>query len=180
MQTLFIPDIVRINLLHKDSSPLRQKNILVGIQTFATHKNNIDISPFLSNPDGQIIITKEEIKQRADIFVSYGIMDYDSLETARPGIRIYYWGNDSLDRLINHWKANLENKQLRVRSELETDLLRGTEDLIAAIRKREAEDLEIFSLCFNRQMDIKDNIILVSDVWDKPQKERSYTANLPV
>src|SRR5678809_165380 len=72
METLFIPDIIRIDLKDDLGKPLRQKNILLGIQTFANHKNNIDIYPFLSDKDGRFKITKEQVKERANIFISYG------------------------------------------------------------------------------------------------------------
>jgi hypothetical protein len=180
MQTLFIPDIIKFSLLNKQGNPLRQGNILIGIQTFATHKNNIDISPFLSDKNGQFIITKDRVMERADIFIDYGIMDYGSLESARPDIKIYYWGNQSLDRYINYWRMLLKKKKTRVKTEMEIKLLGHMEQRFAEITKRETEDLKIYSNCFNRETKFSDDIILVSDNWDGPEKEKVYTATLPV
>lgn len=180
MQTLFVPDIIKIDLLDKHGNPLRQGNILIGIHTFATHKNNIDISPFLSDPNGQYIITKDQVMKRADIFIDYGIMDYGSLESARPNIQIYYWGNKSLTRYINYWTMLLKNKKTRVKTEMEIKLLGHMEQRFAEITKRETEELEIYSSCFNRQAKLIDDIILVSDIWDNFENERIYTATLPV
>lgn len=180
MQTLFIPDIIKINLLGKDGNPLRQENILIGIHTFATHKNNIDISPFLSDTGGQCIITKEQVNKRADIFIDYGIMDYGSLESARPDIQIYYWGNKSLDRYVSYWTMLLKNKKTRVKTEMEIKLLGHMEQRFAEITKRETEELEIYSNCFNRQTKFGNDIMLVSDRWDKPDNEKVYNATLPI
>ncbi|MFL5742872.1 MAG: hypothetical protein ACJ75B_21815 [Flavisolibacter sp.] len=180
MQALFIPDIIKINLRERHGNPLRQENVLIGIHTFATHKNNINISPFLSDTTGQFIITKDQIKERADIFIDYGIMDYGSLESARPDIQIYYWGNNSLNRYINYWTMLLKNKKTRVKTEMEIKLLGHMEQRFAEITKRETEELEVYSNCFNRQTKLSDDIILVSDHWDRPENEKAYTATLPV
>lgn len=178
MQTLFIPDTIKINLIDNHGNPLRQKDILIGIHTFATHKNNIDISPFLSDTNGQFFITKDHVKERADIFVNYGVMDYDSLESARPGIKIYYWGNQSLDRYIKYWTMLLKNKKTRVKTEMEIKLLGHLEQRFAEIVKRETEELEIYSTCFNRKTNLSDDIILINDNWHKPENEKVYTAIL--
>lgn len=180
MQTLFIPDIVQINLIDKKGNPLKQENVLIGIQTFATHKNDVDISPFLSDTAGQFIISKEQVIERADIFISYGIMDYGSLESAKPDIQIYFWGNDSLDRYISYWTMLLKNKKARVKTEMEKKLLGQMEQRFAEITKRESEELEIYSNCFNRTTKLRDDIILVSDIWEKPIKEKQYSVTLPV
>ena len=178
MQTLFIPDIIKIDLVDKQGNPLRQKNILIGIHTFATHKNNIDISPFLSDTNGQFIITKENLKKRADIFTDYGVMDYGTLESAKPDIQVYYWGNKSLDRYIKYWTMILKNKRTRVKTEMEIRLLGHLEERFAEIENREVNDLEIFSTCFNRQTKIETDIILIEDRWDTSQDEKAYSATL--
>ena len=180
MQTLFIPDVIKINLLDKRGNSINQGNILIGIHTFATHKNNIDISPFLSDTTGQFVITKDQIKKRADIFIDYGIMDYDMLEYARPGIQIYYWGNKSLDRYINYWAMILRDKKTRVKTEMEIKLLGHLEQEFAKIDKRETEELEIYSNCFNREINLNDDVVLVTDHWDKPADEKVYSVTLPL
>jgi DNA replication protein DnaD len=178
MQTLFIPDIIHIAFSDKDGNSLRQENILIGIHTFATHKNDVDISPFLSDKTGQITITKDQIKQRVDNFISYGIMDYNSIEYAKPNIQIYFWGNSSLDRYIDYWSSLLDNKKNRKQSEAEIKMYKKFEKDFAEIRKREAEELEIFSSCFNRNTKQRKDIILVEDIWDKAVTEKNYTVTL--
>jgi hypothetical protein len=111
MQTLFIPDKIQIDFLDGNNNPLRQDKILIGIRTFANHKNDIDLSPFLTDSMGSLTINSVDIKDRFDSFVSYGLMDYSSLETAKPGIEIYFWGNKSLDRYIDYWTKLLNGKK---------------------------------------------------------------------
>jgi hypothetical protein len=180
MEILFIPDIIRIELTDDLGKPLRQENILLGIQTFANHKNNIDIYPFLSDQDGRLTITKEQVKQRADIFISYGIMDYAPLEYAKPDIEVYYWGNNKLDQCINYWSMLLKNKKNRKVTEMEKKLLGHLEQKFAEIEERETQELQIFTSCFNRSRKQKQDIILVCDSWDKQVNERSYIVSLSV
>jgi len=180
MQTLFIPDIIRLEITGKTGDPFRQENILVGIKTFATHKNDIDISPFLSDKEGGITITKEQLSHRADIFISYGLMDYVSLIYAKPGIQIYFWGNNRLDHCISYWSSLLNHKKNRKQTEMEIKLLKRFEKDFAEIEKRETEELEIYSSCSNRNTTQKEDIILVSDIWDKPCAEKIYKVILPI
>ena len=180
METLFIPDIIRIDLTDDLGKPFRHENILLGIQTFANHKNDINLYPFLSDRDGRLTITKEQVKERADIFISYGIMDYIQLEYAKPEIQIYYWGNDKLDQCINYWSMLLRNKKNRKVTEMEKKLLGHLAEKSAEIEERETQELQIFSSCFNKTRRQKQDIILVSDSWDKPVYEKSYTVSLSV
>jgi len=83
---LTIPEKITIFLTDLEGQAIKQDKILVGIRTFATHKNDINLSPFLSDKDGKIEITKKDIQYQADNLISYGIMDYSSLETAKPNI----------------------------------------------------------------------------------------------
>lgn len=178
MQTLFIPDKIEIEILDKQGNPFRQENILLGIHTYATHKNNIDISPFLSDKDGRITITKEQLVNRADIFISYGIMDYGTLKSARPEIKIFFWGNDCLDRYINYWTMILRNKKDRQQYEKLGDIMGKFAKQSAELEIREREELHLFQTCFNRTTKQKQDMILCSDKWDTQLTEKKYKVTL--
>ncbi len=180
MQTLFLPDNLHIDIIDKEGNPFRQENILIGIQTFATHKNDINISPFLTDANGHITIKKDELKNKADIFISYGLMDYVSVEYAKPDINIYFWGNKAIDRYITYWSTLLRHKKTYKPTQLKIKLLGHLNEEFAKIEKRETEELEIFYSCFNRTTVQKDDIVLVSDSWDKPSSECSYKVTLAV
>src|SRR3569833_3312155 len=96
-QTLFIPERINIELRNKKDEPLHQPNIFIGIRTMAFHTNDIDLSPFLSDAEGRLSITKDQIEEAADNFISYGLMDYVPLIYAKPGIEIYFKGSKNIN-----------------------------------------------------------------------------------
>ena len=178
MQTLFIPDKIQIDFLDGNNNPLRQNRILIGIRTFSNHKNDIDISPFLTDSSGSVTITSVDIKERFDNFVSYGLMDYSSLETAKPKIEIYFWGNKSLDRYISYWTKLLSGKKDLKQFEMWGDQLGKLQKESAKIEQKEREELKLFETCFNKTTKISDDLILVNDSWNKQNSELKYRVKL--
>ena len=178
MQTLFIPDKIQIDFLDGNNNPFRQERILIGIRTFANHKNDIDLSPFLTESSGSLIITSADIKERFDNFVSYGLMDYSSLETAKPKIEIYFWGNKSLDRYITYWTKLLSGKKDLKQFEMWGDQLGKLQKEFAKIEQKEREELKVYETCFNKKTKFSDDLILVKDNWDKPNGELIYKVKL--
>lgn len=176
---LQVPDIVNIDFVDNVGKPLRIENILIGIQTFATYKNNINCFPFLSDKDGRITITKADIKDRANNFVYNGIMDYSELESAKPEIEIYLWGNTAIDRCITGWRENLARRNGR----LEVNQFGKNSKLLLTPSKeteaRERQELILFETCFNRSLQQLDNIVLVKDKWDTKGSQKSYRLNFP-
>ena len=180
MQTLFIPKIIHIEIVDKNGDPFRQENILIGIQSFATHKNDISLSPFLSDKVGRITITKEQIKYREYRCITYGLMDYVGVIYAKPDIEIYFWGNNKLDNYINYWGNLFSYRKSGEQAKRLNRLLGSVEFKSTDIHKEEEEEFDIYSTCFNRKTDQKEDIILVTDIWDKPMKERNYEVSLLV
>ena len=185
MQTLYIPEKIEIQLEDALGNPILRDKILIGIRTFANHKNNVDLSPFLSDKNGIIKITADDIKERFDVFVSYGLMDYVSLESAKPMVEIYYWGNNSLNRYLNYWTKILEEKKDPKRFEKTwgeklanawKDKLTELESEFVAIEKRERQELKIFESCYNRKASQIEDVVLIEYKWDKPNKELNYHA----
>ena len=192
METLFIPDLIQIQLLRSNvnfftkyfSEPaekaFNQDNILLSIKTIANHKNNVELSPFQSNKNGLIIITKEQLIKRKDTFISYGLMDYQSIESAKPDITICLMGKLSLEVEINYLKAILENKNdLALYEKLGTNV--GKQTIKAAeIEKQERQDLDVFQNCFNQKIRFKQDVTLISDKWDIPCSTKYYKAVLSI
>ena len=174
MQTLFIPDKIQIDFFDSNNNPLHQDKILIGIRTFANHKNDIDLSPFLTDGLGSLTITSADIKKRYDNFVSYGLMDYSSLETAKSGIEIYFWGNERLDRYINCWTLLLNKKKNLNQFKIWGNQLGERQKEFAEIERREHEELIIFETCYNRATTFSDDLMLVKDDWNKPDSELIY------
>ena len=173
-----LPDEIKIQFYDKADNPFRQDKLLVGIKTFATHKNDINLSPFLSDTNGQIAISQDELQQTADNFISYGLMDYGSIESAKPNIEIYFWGNDSLKRYLDYWTSLLDKKKDLKNFEMWGELLRQRDKEFAAIEKKERETVAKFASCFNRQTKIKTDLTLIKDNWDGREKIKNYKVNL--
>ena len=173
-----IPDNIEIQFYDKADNPLRQDKLLVGIRTFATHKNDIDLSPFLSDSNGLITITQVDLKQTTDNFISYRLMDYGSIESAKPNIEIYFWGNDSLKKYLDYWTSLLANKKDLKNYEKWGGTLGKRDKEAAMIEKQEREIYAKFDTCFNRQTKIKRDLTLAKDTWDGTQATKIYRVNL--
>ena len=178
MQTLLIPDKIQIDFFDGNNNPLQQDRILIGIRTFANHKNDIDLSPFLTDSSGSVTITSEDIKERFDNFVSYGLMDYSSLETAKPKIEIYFWGNKSIDRYISYWTKLLSGKKDLKQFEMWGGQLGRLQKELAQIEQREREELKLYETCFNRTTKVSDDLVLINDSWEKQNTELKYKVKL--
>jgi hypothetical protein len=146
---LKIPDEVTIQLVDNGGHPVRLDNVVVGIRTFATHKNDIHISPFYTNADGQVRITKKDINKAADRFIDFGLMDYVSLESAKPKVEIHVWTDQEIERFINYWDPIVE----------QTNHFDNTEK----------KTLERFKTCNNKKISG-----VVSDNWDGRQSKYQY------
>nr|WP_294944735.1 hypothetical protein [uncultured Mucilaginibacter sp.] len=175
-QTLFIPDRVIIEFTGNDGSPFKQENILIGIRTHASRKNDIDLSPFVTNTDGRIDISREEILKCADIFISYGLMDYIGLEYAKPHTEIYFLGNSRINIYLG----------TEIDPELEKSLSTYIPDWDivdykqqSMERAKDKDDYELYTNCYNRSTKIIDNVILAKDNWSKKQAEVFYKVAVP-
>jgi hypothetical protein len=178
MQTLFIPDKIQIDFSDEENNPLQQDKILIGIRTFANRKNHIDLSPFLTDQNGIIRITSQDIKNNFDNFISYGLMDYSSLESAKPEIEIYFWGKKNLNRYINYWTKILENKNALKQFEKWGNKLGKREIESAKIEQKEREELKILQTCFNGTTNYFDDIIIIKDNWDRENDIVKYNVKL--
>jgi hypothetical protein len=174
MQTLFIPEKIIIELKDQNGNSFNQKNILFGIKTFANRRNDIELSPFISNENGVITITKNDIEKNLENFYSYGLMDYSSIESAKPEIEIYYWGNKNLENYLKYWSKILEGKADLKQYEIWGEKLGKRESESAKIEKRERDEMEIYSSCKNREFKQIENVTILKDNWGKPKTELNY------
>jgi len=143
---LVIPEHIEIQLTTSAGVPYKQSNVIVGIHSFATRKNDIELSPFISDKNGIITITKDQIIERARNFISYGIMDYNSLESAKSTVELFIWTKDKIQRYLNYWEPlvkenptkNLADWQIRV---MDKEML--------AIQEREQNEVELIKKSHN-------------------------------
>ena len=100
-----LPDKIIIQLVTEDGQPFKQEDILIGIQTLAERKNDINLSPFLSDNNGKIEITNSQLRETAHDFISYGIMDHLTIESAKDNIEIYLLGEKEIKDNLDYWSA---------------------------------------------------------------------------
>ena len=159
---MIIPKKISLQITNEIGKPVRVKNILIGIRTFATRKNDIKLYPFVSNENGEIIIEKDQILNAANAFISYGIMDYASLESAKSTVEIYTWNNHEIERHITFIEARISNyskdevfesMMLKINGE------KGLSDYLKEIddnKKSEIKELNIFKSAVNNKFRIKE------------------------
>ena len=174
MQTLYIPEKIVIEFKDENGNPNHQNNILVGIQIFANYKNDIHLSPFLSDQNGIINISKNDIEKSLSNFISYGLMDYSSLESAKPEIQIQYLGNSSINKYLEYRTKILSGKTDLKQFEIWGEKLGKRDQEFAQIEKREREEFEIYSSCNNRKFNEIEDVILIQDNWGSQKSELIY------
>jgi hypothetical protein len=174
---LFVPDLITIEFGDKNDNPFYQKSILIGIKTHASHKNDIDIYPFMSDEQGHLRITQDQINERTNDFISYGLMDYASLDSAKPVIELYFWGNKSIRRYLGYDTDPdlLQNLLTYIPGFNEEDFKRQRIE-----QRKQEKDYLLYEECFNRSTNIENDIILAEDSWDQPKKEVHYKFKIPV
>jgi len=168
-----LPDIITIQFHDLQGETFHQRNILVGIKTIATHKNDITLSPFLSDNEGRIVITKEDLLAAAGDVYETGLMDYSSLESAKPEIEIIFIGKDKLKSQVRYYEilsGDRRSSLLKVEREL-------TKKELAAVEQKKAwTDLyEKYKNCFNLKTSIDHDITLATDVWDGRESVKHYS-----
>ena len=173
-----LPDKITIQFRTADGSSFQQENILIGVQTFVEHKNDIDLSPFLTDKDGNIEISKADLNKTADDFISYGIMDYSTIESAKNEIELYLWTEKQIADYLDYW----DKKEITdIESEVRTNpIFRMTskqkEQLIKEfmeVDKKEKMRLEKFRMAFNKNLETSKTPRVV-DQWDGRSKEYHY------
>ena len=173
-----IPKKIIIEFQDKENRPLHQDNILFGIKTSATRKNNIDISPFATNKNGSATIFKEDFQKLANEYIYLGIMDYTSLDSANENIQIYFIGRKNLENRISYLEKLVKNTRYLKQSEMWGDKLGKFDKEMALIEKRNVELLNQYITSFNMTTNIKTDTQLISDLWDKSEPERHYVCRL--
>jgi hypothetical protein len=175
---LVIPDRIEIGFYDKSDRPIRQDRLLIGINTYANRKNDIQLSPFLTDDKGTITLNKSDILQSAENFISQGIMDYNSIESANPNIDIFLWGTEDIDKYLSYWTTILSNRAALKNIELWGNSLGNRDQEAALIEKHQREEVHLYETCFNRTTRFRSNLILFRDNWDGREKEKKYKITL--
>jgi hypothetical protein len=166
---LIIPESIKVQLTTNKGENFKQENIILGIQTYATRKNNIELSPFISNSDGIVLITKDQIIERAENFISYGIMDYSSLETAKPSVHLYVWTKEMVKQYLNYWEPIIAKNPV---NKLKDWQISGMGSKLLSIQNEQRTEFNNYKNSYN--LHSISNSSRVSLNWDGTEKN-SYT-----
>ena len=170
-----LPEKITVNIVDKSGSPLCKSNILVGIKTFATTKNDIELSPFSSDDKGKIIITKQELLKLETEAINSALMDYALLNTAKPEVNIFLIDTEEVNKRINYL-LELSKKQEANAHYLKTSI--GNEQVgslindIKIVNDKISKELTIDLNSYNRKNKV-DSISIKAN-WQEHEKEYSY------
>jgi hypothetical protein len=88
MASLLLPDKVVLRLVDSASNPFRVANVLFFIHTFAKRKNDFTLGPFVTDREGVVTITKQDLLAETTAHYDSGLMDYDAVENCQPIVEI--------------------------------------------------------------------------------------------
>lgn len=99
---MMIPEKIEIQIINKAGHPNPINNLLFGLKIYNNKDSWYNFSPFRSNPDGKVLLTRLSIIINASI-----IPDENDLEQTE--FEIYVWKGQQTDSLIFRTRKSLIN-----------------------------------------------------------------------
>lgn len=121
MDNFKIPNQIIVQLIKSTQQDFPINNILLYIKIFARHKNDYLLGPFVSNENGEILITKLLLENEIQATIESGIMDYDDIEGCSSEVEIHLYSQKEINNLIES------------RTKVWTELLKGEKKRWASI-----------------------------------------------
>ena len=117
MSKLILPDIIKVRLVKPRQLDLPVDNILLYIKTHASHKNDFELGPFVSDKDGIITISKSDLDNEVAATYDSGLMDYSSIDSNFSFVELRLYNQIEIDKLIESrtktWKTLLKGETER-------------------------------------------------------------------
>ena len=117
MSKLILPDKIRVRLVKPRQLDLPVDNILLYIKTHASHKNDFELGPFVSDKDGIITISKSDLDNEVAATYDSGLMDYSSIDSNFSFVELRLYNQIEIDKLIESrtkaWKTLLKGETER-------------------------------------------------------------------
>lgn len=117
MSKLILPDIIKVRLVKPRQLDLPVDNILLYIKTHASHKNDFELGPFVSDKDGIITIRKSDLDNEVAATYDSGLMDYSSIDSNFSFVELRLYNQIEIDKLIESrtkaWKTLLKGETER-------------------------------------------------------------------
>jgi hypothetical protein len=117
MTSLVLPEKVVLRLVDPEGGAFLIRNVLFLVHTFARHKNDFELGPFVSDADGIVTITKRELLAEANATYDSGLMDYRAVEECHPLVEIHAMEPQQVEKALeartNVWKRLLRGESER-------------------------------------------------------------------
>ena len=113
MTKFVLPEKITVRLVKPRQQDFPVDNILLYIKTNARHKNDFHLGPFVSDKDGVITITKNDLDNKITSIYESGLMDYSSIENCFTFVELRLYDQDEI------------NKMIKSRTKVWTSLLKG-------------------------------------------------------
>jgi hypothetical protein len=159
--SLCLPKSVTVVLKTPEGNPLPLANILLLIQTFATYKNDISLSPFATNQEGIAYITDQEMRAEATAAYDSDLMGTTAIESAHDSVEIRLSSQAEIERAISSrtkvWKSLLNGEKKRW--------------------KTIGELISLYKSSNNHLLDIPEELSIrpkIRDSWIHPDAEYNY------
>jgi carboxypeptidase C (cathepsin A) len=117
MTKFILPDKITVKLIKQRQQDFPVDNILLYIKTSARHKNDFYLGPFVSDKNGVVTITKNDINNEVTATYESGLMDYSSIENSFTFVELRLYDQDEIDRMIQSrtkvWTSLLKGEKER-------------------------------------------------------------------
>ena len=117
MTKLVMPDKITVRLVKPLQQNFSVDNMLLYIKTYAKHKNDFYLGPFVSDKDGIITITKKELDNEITATYESGLMDYSSIENNFAFVELRLYDQDEISKMIESrtkaWTSLLKGEKER-------------------------------------------------------------------
>ena len=162
MNKFIIPDKVTVRLIKPRQQDFPVDNILLYIKTYARHKNDFCLGPFVSDQEGIISITKNEIEREVTATYESGLMDYSGIENCFTFVELRLYDQDEIDKMI------------KSRSKVWTTLLKGEKERWTSINHL----IETLKKSNNKHLLLYDSTKRVRADFDGTQNEYEFQLDI--
>jgi len=117
MTKFLLPDRIIVKLVKQRQQDVTIDNILLYIKTNARHKNDFNLGPFVSDKNGIITITKNDLDNEVTATYESGLMDYSSIENSYSFVELRLYDQNEIDKMIESrtksWTSLLKGEKER-------------------------------------------------------------------
>ena len=117
MTKFILPEKITVRLVKPEQQDFSIDHILLYIKTNARHKNDFYLGPFVSDKDGVITITKNDLDNEVIATYESGLMDYSSIENSFTFVELRLYDQDEIKKMIKSrtkvWTSLLKGEKER-------------------------------------------------------------------